>query len=399
MTLMPNIYWWQRRALGLGMVILGMASPAMAGADEYPVLPGESWSHLAEKVGPGDVIVLLPGKHLPGSLSGLSGTEDAPIVIRGAKGEEPAVIVAENTGLHLQRPRWVVLEDLVIVGAKRNGINIDDQDGSRTVGQPWDAQLVLRRVTVRETGPRGNADGIKLSGLRGVRLEDCLVEGWGGSAVDMVGCHDVVIEGSTFRGMDGYSQASGVQAKGGSTNILISGCRFEDAGTRGVNLGGSTGIQFFRPPVPKDAEAGSWWEAEDVVVEGCVFIAGDSAVAIVGARGAVVRRCTIVGTRRWPFRLLQETQDARFGASEGAAVSDCIITPESMRAAVNVGGGTDPGAFSWGQNVWWAQGLDAGRLQRSLPGEVVADQIVRDPRLNDELQPREASLQRFGAGG
>jgi len=47
----------------------------------------------------------------------------------------------------------------------------------------------------------GNLDGIKLSGLTGFRVEDCAITDWstGGSAIDMVGCHDGVITRCTPR--------------------------------------------------------------------------------------------------------------------------------------------------------------------------------------------------------
>ncbi|MCW5777100.1 MAG: right-handed parallel beta-helix repeat-containing protein [Phycisphaeraceae bacterium] len=376
-------------------------------ADQHLVSPGQEWSRLAAVVQPGDEIVLLPGVHRPASLAGLRGEEGRPIVIRGADAENPGRIevgaAGPGSGLLIQRPRHVVVQDIVVVGARHNGINIDDSDGSGSVGEPWAADVTLRRVAVLRTGPSGNTDSIKLSGLRGVRVESCIVEGWGGSAIDMVGCHDVTIEGCTFRGLPGHEQSSGVQAKGGSTRVRIVGCRFEDAGMRAVNLGGSTGLEWFRPRVPEGAGAGTRFEAQDVTVARCVFVAGDCAVAFVNSRGGVVRDCTIVGPRRWAFRLLHETADARFAPSEGGVIDGCLIVwpPDGPRTLVNVGPGARPETFRFGANAWWWPGADGAagvRALDALPGERTAEQAVIDPRLDADYRATNAGASQFGAG-
>lgn len=386
-------------------VVLLLASfPVLA--DQHHVSPGQEWSRLAAVVRPGDEIVLLPGVHRSASLAGLRGEPSRPIVIRGADAENPPRIevgaTGPGSGLLLQRPRHVIVQDVVIAGARHNGINIDDSGGGGAVGEPWAADVTLRRVVVLRTGPSGNTDGIKLSGLRGVRVERCLVEGWGGSAIDMVGCHDVTIEGCTFRGLPGHEQSSGVQAKGGSTRVRIVGCRFEDAGQRAVNLGGSTGSAYFRPRVPEEAGPGTRFEAEDVIVERCVLVGGDCAVAFVNSRGGVVRDCTIVGPRRWAFRLLHETADARFAPSEGGVIEGCLLVwpGEGFRSLVNVGPGTRPEKFRFGANAWWwpgAEGAAGVRALEALPGERRGEQAVIDPRLDGDHRPTNAAAGRFGA--
>ena len=52
----------------------------------------------------------------------------------------------------------------------------------------------------------------------------------GGSGIDMVGCHDGRILNCDFRHR-GDNGANGVQTKGGSSNVAIQRCRFENIGT------------------------------------------------------------------------------------------------------------------------------------------------------------------------
>src|SRR5262249_10210997 len=160
-----------------------------------------------------------------------------PIVLAAADPKRPPVLEGGGVGLHLTDPAHVELSHLVVARISGNGINIDD-------GGSYDSpahHVVLRDLVVREVGPNGNRDGIKLSGLDDFRVEGCTIERWGsgGSGIDMVGCHRGSIRGSTFRHTDPIG-ANAVQAKGGSSDITVSGCRFDHAGGRAVNLGGST---------------------------------------------------------------------------------------------------------------------------------------------------------------
>ena len=62
---------------------------------------------------------------------------------------------------------------------------------------------------------------------------------------------------------------SGIQAKGGTSDIVIRANRFESAGGRALNLGGSTGLEFFRPQPPGTVEA------QNLVAEGNKVIAAN----------------------------------------------------------------------------------------------------------------------------
>src|SRR5262249_7493119 len=192
----------------------------------------------------------------------------------------------------------VELHDLAVANVRGNGINIDDGGSYDTPAH----HVVLRGLVVRDVGPTGNRDGIKLSGLDDFRVEGCTVERWGdrGSGIDMVGCHRGEVTGCTFRHGDREGD-HGVQAKGGSGDITIRRCRVEHAGQRAVNLGGSTGLAYFRPRA-------QGYEARDIRVEDCTFIGSMAPVAFVGVDGATVRHNTIYRPGRWAFRILQETR-------------------------------------------------------------------------------------------
>jgi hypothetical protein len=343
--------------LGALLMVLGVESRGVAGVIEVRDTAG--LRKALREVGAGDRIRLVAGRYDGGhELRGRSGEPGRPIVIEGADRERPPEIHGGGNGLHLVGVSHVELRDIVFVGATGNGVNIDDA-GER--GRPA-TDVTMERVRVRDVGPRGNRDGIKMSGVDRFRVVDCVVERWGvgGSGIDMVGCHDGTIKGCVFRHRVGEG-GNGVQGKGGSSGVVIADCRFEEAGERAVNIGGSTGLEFFRP-------AGAKYEAKDVTVEGCTFIGSAAAVAFVGVDGSVARGNVIYRPRRWAFRILQENTGAGMAPSRNGRFERNIVAfrSDEMTVAVNVGPGTAPETFNVSRNAWYCMD-DPDRSRVELP--------------------------------
>jgi hypothetical protein len=295
---------------------------------------------------PGTAILIAPGTYRGGlSASGLKGTKDQPIVIAGADPKNPPVIEGGGSGLHLSSPVHVELRNIVFAKATGNGVNIDDGGSAESPAH----DLVLKNLVVRDVGPGGNRDGLKLSGVNDFRVEGCHIERWGssGSAIDMVGCQRGTISRCKFS--EGPDQANGVQAKGGSHEIVIERCRFEQAGGRAINIGGSTGLDYFRPQLGD-------FEAKAITVQDCEIIGGMSAIAFVGCDGALVQHNTIYRPTRWPLRILQENTDPRFVPSRKGVFKNNLIAFHSgeVRQVVNIGPGTAPESFEFTGNQWHA---------------------------------------------
>lgn len=318
-----------------------------------------------DRARPGTEIVITAGTY-DASFFGQDrhGTKVRPIIIRG----ESAAQAPRFVGWQLSSVSHLHLRDLQFRGAKSNGLNIDDG------GKPGSSHhLRLEGIQVSDL-PTGNHDGIKLSGLDDFEVIGATVERWGGSAIDMVGCHRGVIRDSTFR----QGGDNGVQAKGGSSQIRILNSRFDRAGHRGVNLGGGTGIDFFRP---KDAT----YEAKDIHVEGCTFVGGMAAVAFVGVDGATVRRNTIFRPERWALRILQETTAPRFVPSRNGVFEKNLIVFHSgswASGGVNVGGNTSPETFRFAGNFWFCMD-EPGRSRPQLPTAELGGTYGVDPLLSD----------------
>ncbi|MBK8177559.1 MAG: right-handed parallel beta-helix repeat-containing protein [Planctomycetes bacterium] len=342
------------------------------------------WRAALAEARPGAVILLAPGVYAGGaSLANLRSSQEHPLRIASLDPEHPATVRGGGCGLQLTDVNHVEIADLVFEGQSGNGLNIDDG------GTPESASshVVLRRITVRDVGPRGNCDGIKLSGVVDFRVEDCVVERWGsaGSAIDMVGCRNGVIERSRFEHGPEARNANGVQAKGGSRDIAIRRSRFVDAGSRAINVGGSTGLQFFRPAL--ETWQGPRFEAKDVVVEGNTFLGSDAPIAWVGIDGSRVRFNTIYRPRRWVLRLLQETRAEGFVPARGGVFEDNLVVfaaDELRGGGLNVGDGTNPGSLGFARNLWTC--VDQPERSRELvrlPSEDAGGRFGLDPQFLD----------------
>ncbi|MBN2128289.1 MAG: right-handed parallel beta-helix repeat-containing protein [Sedimentisphaerales bacterium] len=330
-------------------------SEAVVRAMEIRVADSQELMDAAREAVAGTTLLLEPGQYSGGLyLCDLAGMEENPIVIAGADPNDPPVFRGGGQALHLADCRCLTLKSLRVEGFPANGINIDDGGSYETPAHG----IVLEDVTILGTGPEGNHDALKMSGVDRFAVRRCHFEGWGGSGIDMVGCHDGVVEDCTFVGREGYSQSNGVQLKGGTANVLVHRCRFQDAGHRSINLGGSTGLQFFRPGVGD-------YEAKGITIAGNRFTGSSAAVAWVTADGGHVHHNTMVLPEKWILRILQETEDPQFRPSHGGVFEENLIVYDSrVQVFVNVGPRTAPETFTFRRNVW----LDAEGCRRpSLP--------------------------------
>lgn len=307
------------------------------------------------KLQPGDTLLIAPGDYAGGIyLADTSGTKDAPITIRGVEPNNPPLFSGGGQAFHLADCSHITLANLKVKGFPSNGINIDDAGSFETPAH----HITLENITILETGPKGNHDALKMSGVDHFTVRRCRFEAWGGSGIDMVGCHHGVVEDCFFLGREGFSQSNAVQLKGGTRDILVQTSLFKNAGQRAINLGGSTGLQFFRPKVGD-------YEAKDITIAGNRFIGGLTPLAWVTADGGYVRQNTIILPEKWILRILQETADPKFKpCHDGIFENNLIIYDSRVQTFVNIGPRTAPQTFTFRRNAW--HNLD-GTRKPSLP--------------------------------
>jgi len=337
---------------------------------------------------PGTRVEIAPGEYAGGfNFTNVRGEAGRPIIIAAADPKQPPLFKGATEGIHLTEAVYVELHNLSFSGATGNGINIDDGGSYETPTH----HIILRGLKITDVGPKGNHDGIKLSGVDDFRVEGCTIERWGtgnGSAIDMVGCHRGVIEGNVFRHHEGIGADTGgnaVQTKGGCRDIAIRRNRFENAGQRAINIGGSTGLDYFRPPLKSWPEQEPRYEAKDIRVEGNTFIGSATPMAFVGVDGATVRFNTIYRPKRWAMRILQETRAPGFVPARNGEFTDNIIafrSDEWFEGGVNIGPNTAPQSFKFARNFWYC--LDAPkRSHPTLPTPEAQGVYGQDPLFRD----------------
>lgn len=353
------------RLLLLALLPLGPAA-------EIRVTDSPGLYRAAKEAKPGTHILLEPGEYRGGiHLVNLHGSPGKPIVIRPADPTKAARIVGGGSALQLSDVSYVELRNFTIQRPQHNGLNIDDGGTPETPSH----HVLIAGLIVTDT-PAGNNDGIKLSGIDDFRVINCDVERWGGSGIDMVGCHRGVIRKCNFRnGGD-----SGIQTKGGTSEISVERSTFWNFGQRAVNIGGSTGLPFFRPALGKMPVNGRY-EAKDIRVQGCIFVGGVAPIAFVGVDGAAVRHNTIYNPGRWAVRILQETRQPGFVPSRNGIFERNLIVFQSDRwfeGGINVGSDVAATTFQFANNFWYCQDRPE-RSQPRLPTPEKGGMVGRNP--------------------
>lgn len=304
--------------------------------------PYASIQQAAAVARPGDTLLIHTGTYAGGQyIENLKGTANAWIFIRNAPGA--SVIVEGGTNaIQFTDPAYLHLSGLIFQRQKGNGLNIDD-------GGSYDSpahHLIFENCTFRDMSASGNNDLLKLSGLDHFEIRRCtfLNGAAGGSGVDMVGCHQGIITGNYFENMG----SNAIQAKGGTEHIRMEGNFFRNCGQRTLNLGGSTGLQFFRP-------LNAPFEAANLQVYSNIFIGSVAPIAYVGCVHVEVVNNTIYRPENWVIRILQETVDpSRFLAcGDNIFRNNIVVLGDNLRTETNIGPNTRPESFTFSNNLWF----------------------------------------------
>lgn len=307
--------------------------------------PGQTYATLSQAVAavlPGDTIEIHAGTYAGGLFfSNLQGTANQWITIRNATGET-ATFEGGSNAIQLTDPAYLRIAGLVFQHQTGNGVNVDDGGSYSTSAH----HVVFDGCTFRDMNATGNNDLLKLSGLDSFTVRNCrfLNGATGGSGADMVGCHYGVFEKNVFE-----NQGSNcIQAKGGTAWIRMEGNLFRNGGQRTLNLGGSTGLQFFRPDT-------AHYEAAHLQVFSNVFIGSWAPIAYVGAVHVEVVNNTFYQPQNWVIRILQETVDpSRFLAcGDNSFINNIIYLDKNLSTETNIGPNTRPETFLFSHNLWF----------------------------------------------
>ena len=343
------------------------------GSAAYPYATIE---RAAQNAQPGAAIRVHQGTYAGGAfISGLGGTQNAPIWLGGAQGEPRPVIVGGANAIHFVQVAYLIVHDLEIDSSQFNGINCDD--GGDFANEQATHHVVFRNLHIHDVGTTGNQDCLKLSGINDYFVLDNVIErcGDGGSGIDQVGGHRGLIARNRFVDQGGNS----VQTKGGSEDVEIRGNTFVNGGARALNMGGSTDLALFRPPLTGSGDT----EARNIRAIANIIDGGETAIGYVGCVDCTALHNTIVNPGRWVVRILQETPTAQgfLPARNGVFANNLVVYSSTTAGrAVSSGSDTEPGTFTFSHNLWYAAD-DPGQSTPNLPVAESGGVVGADPLL------------------
>lgn len=291
---------------------------------------------------PGDTILISEGNYAGGeNISDLHGTEIEPIVIMSKFG---AYVIFEggSNAVHFVNISYLTVKGLKFTGQTGNGINIDDGGDYSTPTR----HIIFEDCEWLEMDANGNNDELKMSGVDDFIIRNCRFYNGsaGGSLIDMVGCHNGIVEECHFE--NGGSNS--IQMKGGTEYITVRRNNFLNGGLRTLNIGGSTGSDYFRP---LDAK----FESARIDVYSNTISGSQAAIAFVGTVESIVINNTIYIPEKWAVRILQENTNEGIIACSNNEFSNNIVYIDD-RASVftfNIGPDTDSGSFIFKSNLWY----------------------------------------------
>lgn len=328
----------------------------------------QTLSQAQSAINPGDTVIVLDQTFSNGTqFLTINGLPGQPVVIMGQTSQGP-IFQGGTEGIHLSGCNYVELNGLVFEQQTGNGLNIDD-GGLYSIPSTY---IEIKNCLFRDMAASGNNDLLKMSGVDHFLISDCTFRngGSGGSGVDFVGCHYGVVEDCYFDN----AGTSGIQNKGGTQFITIQRNVFKNMSQRALNLGGSTGLSFFRPPLPNPIV--NAFEAADIDVFSNVFIGNRAPIAYVGCVRVTVRNNTFYKPDNWVIRILQETTVPGFLTCADNEFSNNIIYLQNDLTEVNIGSNTNPASFTFTNNAWYNE--SSNNWSPVLPAPV-QNQLISNP--------------------
>ena len=301
---------------------------------------------------PGTAIRIKPGTYDTALYTNdLHGTEENPIWIGGIPGQERPVLTSEKGAITINRGSYIIIHDLEVTGSEIHGIHVNDGGDNNNFEAAH--HFIFRNIYNHEIGD----SCFKFAGLNYSWLFDCEVErshigGRESAAIDSVGCHYNTVAYNYIHDVLGI----GVSFKGGSYEADIFANLFVNIGTSAVNMGQTTGDDFFRPSLKKD---GTMYEAHDIRTYSNIFIGGESSFSFICATNCYAVNNTVIMPRSFLFRVLNTDEaDSRKLANAGSPHDNTIANNifyygDSLRDPMNVGGKTSPATFVVQNNIFY----------------------------------------------
>lgn len=369
------------------LIVLVFATPAAA--TQHLLRAGAEPARLIGKLRPGDELILLPGVHRPLDLTGIRGTAEAPITVRSADPRNASEIKASGYGINATETAHLVIRNVRILPARLHALTIT----GASADEPAEG-FSIEKVTIVGAGLKGDRHSINLEHVQRVRIEDCRITEWSGSAIELRSCRKVTVRNCTIETGSPHA-VSGIRARGGSADIVLEGCRIIDPGVQGICLGGNprradlpyAGAENLEPHV-------ELWTA---IVDRCVIRGGLCNIALLHARDVRIAACTLANASDAVFSIRRGVEEATAIDVENCLITDCLVTWGEIEQVFHLAGGATFDGVELGANLWWSPTWNGPTDTMPLPGRALLPQTFDlDPALNGDLRPTNTNAVMYG---
>ncbi|HEY5924849.1 MAG TPA: hypothetical protein VIV11_24380 [Kofleriaceae bacterium] len=339
--------------------------PGAINGDGSAERPFGSVAAAAADATPGTFIKLAPGTHAPNQfIADLTGTASAPIWIGGDYSATPTAKIAGGAeGLHLTRPKYVVIQNLEIGFQGANAINIEDG-----VSHNGAHHVALVNVYVHDVPSTSETTCIKAIGVDNLHIYDSRIRRCG-VGLEAIGVHGAVVARNVFD----TTGISAARMRGGSTDIDFRQNRILDGGVHAVSLGGFTPLWQFRPALSTTSPNA---EARRIrAFNNMVYGEMAAPFAFDGCVDCIVAHNFVTGSPNLLLRILHNTTSQGSYAFEptknGLVVNNSFTW--SLITLVNhveVGVGASASTFTFSHNLWHCNDVPSSSMPQLPVGEL-----------------------------
>lgn len=364
---------------------LPVSGTTASGGRVFRIGLGLRFDAIAPSLRPGDEVVLERGIHEAFTLTDLRGERGKPIVIRGEPGDDPMpfpYVKGGAEGIHLVRPRNVVVRDLMVGNATGALVTIDGE--SDPAKAPWDANVTVSNLRLQQTNPEPQQVAVRVRGVARVDLSGLRIKGWNAAAAVFERSSQCSMNGCTLECERTLPQIDGVRVLTGCSQVALGGLTFGP----GVGTAFRLGVCDGAAPDAKPASR--------LLVRRCSVVEPQRFAWLGSVDEAYMDCNTVDGPKRNLFAC-----DEACGPATGITLAGNLFQwmPGSMDRLFDVPAGTAPESVRLMANLWWSPELPGAfeAIGRPFGVEMQPQIFDIDPKIDPKTaEPATEAAKPFG---
>ena len=346
--------------------------------------PGDNLALIAAKAKPGDEIVLAAGVYSSTTLTNIRGEAGKLITIRGPKGQPFfAEFDAKNTAyaLRLEQCAFIQVQDLIMWDATDAALDV------KTLG-PKSEQVMLRNIGFGFRNTSRDSIGIRVSGVRGLTIDQCRVNGVTGAAVHIEHTEQAIISALDCSPRAKSPQQVGIVVAGPSQDVIITRCVFR----WGVKTTLSIGVQYDSAEILEAIPLVNRCTVTEVRAD-----APSCFLELGSVTGLKVSQSSVLDAQGKLYSITAPPKD-RPGVEGNLDHLLFTWTPGFLKQFASVDEKVDASKLTLGANLFWSEELpQAMKILGTMPGSLLSPQITNvDPKIDTRGVATNSAARGFG---